>query len=54
MFSHFVLKIDVNYVFRHIQVSDARLWKGIAKVLPSCLRDFIILTDVQTPNLLSF
>lgn len=49
--SHFVLELVGNHVLRDIQMSDEGLLEAFAEEVPHFVADFVVLTDVQAPNL---
>lgn len=54
MISHSILELDGNGVLRDVEMSDRGLWEGVAEVDPTRGRHRVVLSDIDTPDLLLF
>lgn len=50
--SHAILEIKRYHVLRYVEVSDIGQGKTLAEELPSGIGDVVVLSQIQTPNLL--
>lgn len=50
MEAHLVLEVDVDHVFRGVQVRDIRRRQCVAERGPHIVADLVVLADVEAPN----